>query len=103
MAFFAVNIYNQQMKNILIALPFFFSSILTAQSTASIAGKLIYKEFNNEPLAFGSVLIKGTTIGTTSDMDGLYVFNNLNEGRYTLIYSYVGYETKELEVALEAG
>lgn len=103
MAFFAVNIYNQQMKNILIALPFFFSSILTAQSTASIAGKLIDKEFNNEPLAFGNVLIKGTTIGTTSDMDGLYVFNNLNEGRYTLIYSYVGYETKELEVALEAG
>ncbi|MBA6151711.1 TonB-dependent receptor [Gelidibacter maritimus] len=91
------------MKSILIALSFLFSTILTAQSTASIAGKLIDKEFNNEPLAFGNVLIKGTTIGTTSDMDGVYVFNNLNEGHYTLIYSYIGYETKELDVALEAG
>lgn len=91
------------MKNILIALPFIFTSILNAQSTASIAGKLIDKEYNNEPLAFGNVLIKGTTIGTTSDMDGTYVFENLNEGRYTLVYSFVGYETKEMEVALIAG
>src|SRR5690606_8912720 len=97
MAFFAVIIYNQEMKNILIALPFIFTSILNAQSTASIAGKLIDKEYNNEPLAFGNVLIKGTTIGTTSDMDGTYVFENLNEGRYTLVYSFVGYETKEME------
>lgn len=91
------------MKSILIALPFIFTSILSAQSTASIGGKLIDKEYNNEPLAFGNVLIKGTTIGTTSDMDGVYVFDNLNEGRYTLIYSFIGYETKEMEVALEAG
>lgn len=91
------------MKYILIALPFIFTSILSAQSTASIGGKLIDKEYNNEPLAFGNVLIKGTTIGTTSDMDGVYAFDNLNEGRYTLIYSFIGYETKEMEVALEAG
>ncbi|WP_027127512.1 TonB-dependent receptor [Gelidibacter mesophilus] len=91
------------MKTILIALPFLFTTILSAQSKASIAGKLIDKEYNNEPLAFGNVLIKGTTIGTTSDMDGTYVFDNLNEGQYTLIYSYVGYETKELEVAVAAG
>ncbi|MGC1630739.1 MAG: TonB-dependent receptor [Gelidibacter sp.] len=91
------------MKYILTLLPLIFTSILSAQSTASIAGKLIDKEYNDEPLAFGNVLIKGTTIGTTSDMDGTYSFDNLNEGRYTLIYSFVGYQTQELEVALTAG
>ncbi len=76
---------------------------MSAQNSAAIAGKLIDKEYNDEPLAFGNVLIKGTTIGTTSDIDGVYQFNDLNEGRYTLVYSFVGYETKELEVAVEAG
>ncbi|WP_246139136.1 TonB-dependent receptor [Gelidibacter salicanalis] len=76
---------------------------MSAQNTAAIAGKLIDKEYNNEPLAFGNVLIKGTTIGTTSDIDGVYQFNDLDEGRYTLVYSFVGYETKELDVAVEAG
>ncbi len=91
------------MKSILIVLPFIFTSILSAQSTASIAGKLVDKEYNSEPLAFGNVLIKGTTIGTTSDMDGTYSFDNLDEGRYTLIYSFIGYQTQEIEVALTEG
>ncbi|TDU43280.1 outer membrane receptor protein involved in Fe transport [Gelidibacter sediminis] len=91
------------MKHLLTLLTLVFTSVLSAQSTASIAGKLIDKEYNNEPLAFGNVLIKGTTIGTTSDMDGVYHFDNLDEGLYTLVYSFVGYETKELEVVLEAG
>lgn len=91
------------MKYILLLLPIIFTSIANAQSKASIAGRLIDKEYNDEPLAFGNVLIKGTTIGTTSDIDGVYSFENLNEGNYTLIYSFVGYETQELEVALEAG
>ena len=103
MAFFAVHIYNQQMKYILTVLSLLFTAILSAQSTASIAGKLIDKEYNDEPLAYGNVLIKGTTIGTTSDIDGVYSFDNLNEGHYTLIYSYIGYQTKELEVALIGG
>lgn len=91
------------MKHLLTLLTLVCTSVLSAQSTASIAGKLIDKEYNNEPLAFGNVLIKGTTIGTTSDMDGVYHFDNLDEGLYTLVYSFVGYETKELEVVLEAG
>lgn len=103
MTFFAVNIYKQQMKYILIILPLIFTSMMRAQSTASIAGKLIDKEYNDEPLAFGNVLIKGTTIATTSDIDGVYSFENLNEGSYTLVYSFVGYETRELEVALVGG
>lgn len=91
------------MKYILIIVFLISTATLSAQSTASIAGKLIDKEYNNEPLPFGNVLIKGTTIGTTSDIDGTYSFDNLNEGRYTLIYSFIGYQTQELEVSLTAG
>jgi len=74
-----------------------------AQDTGSIVGKLIDKEYNNEPLAFGNVLLKGTTIGTTSDFDGLYKIEGLMPGEYTVIYSFVGYETQEIPVTVEAG
>lgn len=81
----------------------FFTSLGLAQNTGSIAGKLIDKEYNNEPLAFGNVLIKGTTTGTTSDFDGLYGFDNLSPGTYVLVFSFVGYETQEISVEVVAG
>ena len=77
---------------------------LSAQETGSIAGKLIDKEVNDEPLAFANVLIKGTTTGTTSDFDGLYEIDNLDPGTYTVVFSYLGYESVEIpDVAVEAG
>ena len=74
-----------------------------AQSTGTITGKLIDKEYNDEPLPFANVLIKGTTTGTTSDIDGIYIFDELEPGSYTLVFSFVGYETKEIVVEVKAG
>tara|TARA_R110002050_G_scaffold108757_3_gene219619 strand:+ start:43991 stop:46759 length:2769 start_codon:yes stop_codon:yes gene_type:complete len=89
-------------KNILLIL--LFTSIFSfAQNTGSIVGKLTDKEYNDEPLAFANVLIKGTIKGTTSDIDGLYGFDNLTPGSFTLIFSFVGYETHEIKVQVLAG
>ncbi len=74
-----------------------------AQNTGSVTGILTDKEYNNEPLAFANVLIKGTTKGTTSNFDGLYTFENLDAGDYTLIFSFVGYETQEIPVTIVSG
>ncbi|SNQ43062.1 TonB-dependent receptor [Cellulophaga lytica] len=75
-----------------------------AQETGSVVGKLTDKEMNNDPLPFANVLIKGTTKGTTSDFDGLYEIANLEPGTYTVVFSYVGYETVEIpNVAIVAG
>ncbi len=62
------------MRTFVLLTIFFFTALGFAQNTGSIAGKLIDKEYNDEPLAFGNVLIKGTTTGTTSDIDGVYSF-----------------------------
>ncbi|WP_434037080.1 TonB-dependent receptor domain-containing protein [Formosa sp. 4Alg 33] len=91
------------MKQFLIALVFLTTAFSYAQDTGSIVGKLTDKEYNNESLAFANILIKGTTKGTTSDMDGLYAFENLEPGTYTLIYSFVGYETQEIPLTVVVG
>lgn len=80
------------------------TSMVAAQETGSIVGKLIDKEVNGGPLAFANVLIKGTTKGTTSDIDGLYEIADLDPGIYTVVYSYLGYGTVEIpNVKVEAG
>ena len=60
------------MKRFLLICILLVSGVVSAQNTGSVSGKLTDKEFNNEPLAFANVLIKGTTKGTTSDFDGIY-------------------------------
>ncbi|MET1258866.1 TonB-dependent receptor [Flagellimonas sp. DF-77] len=90
------------MKNLFALTALLFSSIIYAQ-TGSIVGKLTDKELNNDPLAFANILIKGTTTGTTSDFDGLYEIPGLEPGTYTVVYSYLGYETIEIpNVVVEA-
>ena len=73
-----------------------FTGALSMAQSPSITGRLIDVEYNNEPLAFANVFIKGTTKGVTSDIDGTYSLENIAPGSYTLVYSYVGYKTIEI-------
>ncbi len=85
------------MKYILLIFTLFVGLQASAQeTTGSIVGKLTDKELNDEPLAFANVLIKGTTQGTTSDFDGLYEISGIEPGIYTIVFSYLGYETIEI-------
>ncbi|AWX44097.1 hypothetical protein HME9304_01097 [Flagellimonas maritima] len=91
------------MKPYLIFVFSFFTLVSIAQENGSIVGKLTDKELNNEPLAFANVLIKGSTQGTTSDIDGLFEIANVEPGTYTLVVSFLGYETLEIpNVVVEA-
>ncbi|QFZ54264.1 TonB-dependent receptor [Oceanihabitans sp. IOP_32] len=51
----------------------------------------------SQPVPGASVVLKGTTTGTTTDFDGNYTIN-ANNGE-TLVFSYVGYETQEVIVS----
>ena len=82
------------------------NNVLLAQNeaTGSIGGKLTDKDMDGEPLPFANVSIIGTSKGTTTNMEGLYVINNLEPGSYTIAFSFVGYESLELpEVEVVAG
>jgi hypothetical protein len=48
---------------------------------------------NNRPLQGASVYLNNTSIGSTTDNDGFFEFET-NAGVYTLVVSFVGYETK---------
>ena len=44
-----------------------------------------------------TVQVKGTTVGATTDLDGKYSIN-VPEGSTTLMFSYIGYATQEIEL-----
>lgn len=49
----------------------------------------------NDVLPFANVLIKGTSIGASSDFDGIYSLE-VEPGTYTVSFSYLGYTSKEI-------
>lgn len=49
----------------------------------------------NDVLPFANISVKNTTKGATSDFDGDYELK-LEEGTYDLVFSFVGYQTKEI-------
>ncbi|HKJ49747.1 MAG TPA: carboxypeptidase-like regulatory domain-containing protein, partial [Christiangramia sp.] len=94
------------MKRFLLLALLLLVTSLQAQNgqPGSIAGKLSDREMGGEPLPFANVLLKGTTKGTTSDYDGLYILDKVEPGTYTVVFSFVGYETLEVpDVVVEAG
>jgi hypothetical protein len=68
-----------------------------AQNTGSISGNVLDLESENMPLAYAKVMVKETGAETMSDDKGVFKFENLAEGTYTLVFSFVGYETKTTE------
>ncbi|WP_412561819.1 TonB-dependent receptor domain-containing protein [Winogradskyella sp. MIT101101] len=83
------------MKNIQKVLPFVFFLITSLGfSQGKIAGTVIDGEFN-EPLAFANIVVKGTSKGASADFDGKYELE-IEAGTYTIVFSFVGYVTKEI-------
>jgi len=70
-------------------------------SQYSISG-VITDKTNNDPLPGASIRIKGTTIGTTSDLDGKYKLS-VKQNNVTVIFSYVSYEPVEKTLSFENG
>ncbi len=71
----------------------FLLYFLFQQSFAlTISGKIT--DENNLPIPYVTVLVKGTTVGTTSNLLGLYSLN-LALGKHELVFRLLGYKLKE--------
>jgi outer membrane receptor protein involved in Fe transport len=73
-----------------------------AQNKGTITGTLTDKDQKNSALPFANAVIKGTSIGATTDEKGKYTIK-VEPGTYTLVFSFIGYETTEVKVTVKAG
>jgi outer membrane receptor protein involved in Fe transport len=65
--------------------------LILAVGRGKINGKVVDRE-TGEPLIGASVVIVGTTMGATTDINGAYVILDVQVGTYELRASYVGYQ-----------
>ncbi|MFN7312621.1 MAG: TonB-dependent receptor [Bacteroidota bacterium] len=85
-----------------------------AQTTTGTITGIIKDKADNSALIGVSVLIKGTSFGAATDINGKFVIKNVRPGDYTLEVSYLGYskvvltgikvkagETKEVNVMMQ--
>lgn len=85
---------------ILLILTCFGVSSAYAQTTVS--GTVT--DATKEPLIGANVVLKGTTSGTTTDLDGNFILAVPNQPPFVLVISYIGYAPKEVSVtAANAG
>ncbi len=81
------------MKSFLYALLLGFSLVATAQN--KVSGTITNKK--NEPILGSTIAIPELHKETISDENGKYVFNNLPNGKFKMVFSYMGFATQSKE------
>ncbi len=82
-------------KRFIVLLLFIAGTLQIFAQKHIITGKVTAE--NGDPLPGATVLLKGTTIGTVTDVDGNYTLE-LEQSEGVIVFSFVGYETKEVEI-----
>lgn len=93
------------MKRILSALVAAFCIMLSAKANdtdAHIYGHII-DSTTGEHIPHIVVMLKGTTIGVSSDNSGHYVMRNVPEGTFTMEVSAIGYKTQTRQIEIRKG
>ncbi len=75
---------------------FFLLPLKGWSQTTTVTGKVI--DGDGVPIQGASVLVKGTTLGATTQPDGSFSIKFTRKGNDVLIFSYVGYNDKEVKV-----
>jgi iron complex outermembrane receptor protein len=90
------------MKRYLLLLLMILASGFSAYSQTingyEIKGKVT--DINGSPLVGASVTIAGTFTGVRTGVNGIYSIAGFDGGEYTVRFSFVGYETKTISIAI---
>lgn len=75
---------------------------ISVNGQTTVSGKVIEKG-SGEPLPFANVIIKGGSVGVTTNVDGFFSLVNVESDSLILVISYVGFNTTELSVEKTTG
>ncbi len=90
------------MRNLILISSFLLlSANLFAQNTGSLKGMVTDESMNNEPLLLANVQLKGKQLVSQTNFHGNFEISDLEAGNYTVVVSYLGYETKEIPVTIK--
>jgi len=89
-------------------------SVVFSGTTGKLAGRVTDRQ-SGDPIVGANVIIKGTSLGAGTDIDGFYFIINVPPGNYDVVFSCIGYtrmtyrssiqvdHTTTLDVPMSAG
>ena len=80
-------------------LAFYITGTFLYSQGASISGT-VKDILNGDALIGANIFIQETSLGAATTDNGQYQINNVNLGTYTVKVSYIGYQSKEVEITL---
>ena len=87
------------MRKLLLLFLLFCGVLLSAAAQQkTVTGTVVSSVEGDGPLPGVTVIVKGTTAGTIADVNGKFTIN-VPQGATTLVISYIGMKTKEIEIA----
>ena len=86
------------MKRVLFLLTCIFMGIGMATAQVSKVTGKVYSEADGEPVIGASVLVEGTALGASTDIEGNFTIENVPASATTLRVSYVGMSTQEVHI-----
>jgi len=90
------------MRKLLLLLSISLLTTLAYSQTGNIRG-FVYEKNSGEPIMFCNVILQGTTIGGSTDINGMYNISKVLAGDYTLMVTYIGYDTSTVNITLKQG
>ena len=90
------------MKRLMLMFSILFFVLNTSAQNGTIRGKVTSAD-KGEELIGASVIIVGTTIGASVDIDGNYSINNVSAGNYRLASQYISFESDTIDIVVYQG
>ncbi len=88
-------------RKLMLLMTFLFIGIGLVTAQVSKVTGVVTSEEDGLPVVGASVLVKGTTVGTVTDMDGKFTLTNVPSSAKTLVVSFIGMKSQELNIKSE--
>ena len=88
------------MKRILLTILLISSSFLLYSQNGTIRG-FVFDKSSGEPVIFTNVYLYQTSYGSSTDVNGYFMITKIPAGDYTLLVSYLGYDTLRIPVTIQ--
>ena len=85
-------------RKLMLLMTFLFIGIGLVNAQVSTVTGNVTSDEDGLPVVGASVLVKGTTVGTVTDIDGNFTLTNVPSSAKTLVISFIGLQSQELAI-----
>jgi hypothetical protein len=78
-----------------------FSPVFLFAQFGTIKG-FVYEKETGEPVIYTNVYLQNSTYGAATDVNGYFVISKIPAGSYTLLVTYLGFDTLKMEISIKS-